>query len=77
MKTAFLIIGAAVLAFFGFGAIVSNTPEGQERSKQRDVISRCWDEQKRKSLEPAAARALAAICEKMEQDFRSKWGVNP
>lgn len=47
------------------------------RSGDRASISTCWSEQARKSHDPAMARFVASTCEKMERDFRSKYGVSP
>lgn len=60
-----------------FGSIASNSPEGQERSRDRQAIESCWDQQKRKSLDPATARFVAATCERLESDFRTKHQRNP
>lgn len=70
------LLGAAV-AFLGFGALISNTPEGEERSRKRAAIELCWKEQERKSLAPGEARFIAGACETMERDFLQKFGVRP
>lgn len=66
-----------VVAFILFGATVADTPEAQERARERRAIELCWDEQKRKSLDPSAQRFVAGACEMMEQRFREKHGRNP
>ena len=60
-----------------FGTAVNNSPEGQARSRDRQAIALCWQEQGRKSIEPGVARFVAGACERMESDFSSKWGVKP
>ncbi len=52
-------------------------PGNDEKALGRDAIDMCWSEQERKSNTPGEARFIAGACEKMERDFRSKWGVNP
>lgn len=59
------------------GSIVGNSPEAQERNRERDKISACWDLQKKKSLDPSTARFAARLCERMEEEFRRKHGRNP
>lgn len=74
------IIGVPVagfLALLAFGAYVSSTPDGRERSNERAAIDLCWSEQSRKSNTSGSARFIAGACEKMERDFRERWGVNP
>lgn len=67
--------------FFGLLLLSSifsaRTPQDDAKSKARALISKCWDDQKRKSLDPAAARYLAGMCEKFEDDFRQAHGHNP
>lgn len=55
------------------------TPSADSEAKAhaRRAIDLCWSEQARKSITPGEARFIAGACEKMERDFRSKWGVNP
>ncbi len=74
------IIGVPVagfLALFVYGAYVTSTPDGRERSNERAAIDLCWSEQSRKSNTSGGARFIAGACERMERDFREKWGVNP
>jgi len=59
------------------GSCAGNTPDGRERQASRDAISLCWSEQARKSLDSGVARFVASTCEKMESDYRTKWGRNP
>lgn len=59
------------------GSCAANTPDGKERSNSRLAIELCWKEQSRKSLDPSAARFAASACEKMESDYRNRWGTNP
>jgi hypothetical protein len=51
--------------------------ELRERDTERRAIALCWEEYERKSLDPPTKRAVAATCEKMEQDFRHRFGRNP
>lgn len=43
----------------------------------RRVIEVCWEDQKRKSLDPATQRFVASVCEGMEAKFVSKFGRKP
>lgn len=69
-------IGGFVLMMI-IGSCSGNTPEGESRAASRSAIKACWNEQGRKSLDPAMGRLVASACEKMERDFRDKWGVSP
>jgi hypothetical protein len=55
----------------------NETPEEHERSVARLAIQNCWEDQSKKSLEPGEARFIAMACEKMENDFRQKYGFKP
>ena len=47
------------------------------KTREREKIAYCWKDQERKSHEPATARFIAGACEKMEADFKQKYGVSP
>lgn len=55
------------------------TPGQDENAKMsaRAAIRLCWQDQERKSIDPATARFVAGACEKMERDFRARFGVDP
>jgi len=72
----FIIIILAVV-FFIFSAIVGSSPEEKEKSQARDAISLCWSDQEKKSNTPGEARFIAGACEKMESDYKTKYGVSP
>lgn len=72
-----LWLGGGVVAFLIFGAAVGNSPEAKARMAAQDAISLCWKEQERKSLTPGTQRFIAGACEKMEADYRVKYGRNP
>ena len=71
------IVGALVAALVWWVWSASNDPENQAKSRARDAISLCWDEQAKKSPAPAEARFVAGACEGMEADFVQKYGVRP
>lgn len=72
-----LVLIGLVVAFLGFGAVVGNTPAGKQQARERNAIATCWDSQAKKSLDPGEQRFVASACEKMEDDYRKKWGHNP
>lgn len=73
MKTA-AIVGAVLLVLvLGLGAIFGD----KDKSKARDSIDFCWNEQARKSLSAGEAQFVAATCERMEDDFFRKYGHKP
>ncbi|MCG2586528.1 zinc-ribbon domain-containing protein [Massilia sp. TS11] len=68
---------ALVVLFLGFGATLSDTPEARAKFADRKAIELCWEDQAKKSNTPVAARTIAGFCEKMEADFKAKYGVSP
>lgn len=62
----------AVLLMFGGSGGGSS-----EKATARRAIDLCWENQRRKSLTPSEARFIAGTCEKMESDFRQRWGHAP
>ena len=70
-----LLIGVVVIfaAFLIFGA----TRPDDGRSQSRMAIEVCWKDQRRASLTPVESRFIAGVCEKLEDDFREKYRVNP
>jgi hypothetical protein len=74
------ILLVPVIGFVGLmiiGSTVGDTPEAREKDKARAVIKLCWGDQGRKSNTPDVARFIAGTCEKLEDQFRAKFGVNP
>lgn len=74
------ILGVPVAGFvlvMIIGSCAGNTPDGKARANDRSAIEVCWEEQGRKSLDPATGRFTAAVCEKMERDFQQRWGFKP
>ncbi|WP_313571073.1 hypothetical protein [Comamonas terrigena] len=69
-------VGGFVLMMV-IGSCAGNSPEGKERANSRDAIKFCWSEQSKKSLSDSTARFVAGTCEKMESDFKARWGSNP
>ena len=59
-------IGLACVALtFGFFAWLGSSPEAEARSRQRAVIDACWKGQG------------GVLCKQMEDEFRSRWNLNP
>lgn len=77
MKVLIYTLLAAVGLFVLVGAFAPNSPEDKERRGHQLAIERCWEQQARKSLAPAEARFVAAACEKMEADFKSRYKRAP
>lgn len=68
---------AAFMALLVIGALSGNSPEAKAKYFDKGVIDTCWQDQARKSLAPDQARAIAAMCEKMEADYAKKYGERP
>lgn len=71
-----LLIAGAVF-IFAWVYTNSQDPGVKARGKERAAIKLCWDDYGRKSLAPAEQRFIAGACERMENDYRTKWGRNP
>lgn len=77
MKNIAIVVGALILLFVIYAVLHEQTPQEKEMASAGYSIDYCWDEQKKKSIEPELARFVASTCEKMESDFKSKYGRNP
>lgn len=70
------IVGVPVGLFVLMMIIGSLSPPSESGTARR-AIDLCWSEQQRKSLPPDQARFIAGACEKMESDFKKKYGHAP
>lgn len=75
-KVAVGLVVAAVL-FLGFGAIVSNTPQGKAKIQARDAIDLCHREESSYAGTAGAKSIITGACRKLEDDFRLKFGHAP
>jgi len=55
----------------------TTSDESKNKPKDRYAIQYCWEQYDRKSLNDDEKRFIAGSCEKMEEAFRAKYGVNP
>lgn len=67
------LIVAAVL-FLGYGAIIGNTPEGQQKSRARDAIDLCWKGVDDNLQSLSNRRFVRGACQKMVQDYEAEFG---
>lgn len=75
-----LLLGAVALiaVLLMFGKDGSGSGGGSsEKATARRAIDLCWEDQRRKSLPPDQARFIAGACEKMESNFRQRFGHSP
>lgn len=70
-----LSLGGVLLLFIVIGAATG--PSNDPKAKDRNAIAYCWERQSSKTLDPAAARFAAGACEKMEADFKDRYGFKP
>lgn len=69
-----------LLILGGLTFLIANhkpSPETEARWRDEEGIKTCWEYQAKKSLDPATARFHAAVCEKMEADFRTRYHREP
>lgn len=71
------LLGVPVGAFVLVMIIGSCAGDPGPKQQARSAIDLCWQDQKRKSLDPGTARFVASTCERMEAEFRNKFGVSP
>jgi hypothetical protein len=70
-------VALGIFGFFVIGVWVSPPASSNEKWQARRAIENCWDDQKKKSLDPGTQRLIAGACEKMERDFTQKYGTSP
>jgi hypothetical protein len=68
-----LLIGVPLIIF----VIAAFMAKDDDSYNARAAIKVCWNDQAKKSNDPSMARFIASVCEKMERDFRGKYGVSP
>lgn len=73
-KTSIVVV-VLIVAFFAYGAIKLNSPEGQAKAKDRAAIDLCWQDYERKNLDAAQKKFVADTCYRMQGDFRARYGV--
>lgn len=78
--TVLIVAGVFVLLMI-WGASITSTPEGKERSDARFAIEYCEDQYEKLKQDPRMSQGALGIaygaCEKLKQDFRDKWSREP
>lgn len=69
--------GIVVVVIVGAGVAGVISPQEDVKSRDKGAIDLCWKEQSKKSHDPASSRLLAGACEKMETDFKARYGFSP
>jgi hypothetical protein len=72
----YALLGLPVI-FVTWALTRTPSPEDMAMTDARYAIEFCWKDQTTKSYTPGTARFVASACEKMERDFRDKYGRNP
>ena len=80
-KLVLWIIGLPV-AFFALLMIASQimffmSPDKEAQWVDRESIRLCWKEREKGPKENTPAQFTEGQCEKLEFDFKNKWGENP
>lgn len=76
VKIIIAIPAAFVVAVLASNAI-SPDPQSDEKYNKRAAIKMCWEDWEKKSNPPGLSRLIASACEKMEDDFTSKYRIRP
>lgn len=71
------IVGSALAMILLSALFGKNDPRRKDKADARAAINTCWSEQARKSFSPEAAQFVAGACERMEREFRDRFGTNP
>ena len=66
---AVMMLGSQIIFFF--------SPEKEALWVDRETIRLCWKEREKGPKENAPAQFTEGQCEKLEFDFKNKWGQNP
>lgn len=77
MKGCLAWVAVLVALVVGGLLVYGSSPDVKERSQARQVIELCWEDYKTSKLRLDARVLLAAACEKLEDDFQSKYGRKP
>lgn len=74
----FIAVLVFIVLFLGYGFALSSTPDGKKQNEERFAISYCRDNAKKDSKGDAGIESLLmGACDRMAEDYRLKYGVNP
>lgn len=76
LSIAAIVVGMIVTGPQNEGGVPYESPS-EQKSMARQSIEICWEDQQRKSLDPATQRFVAGVCESMESKFVAKYGHKP
>lgn len=74
------IILGLLLAFAAmliWGTIAKNNPEWDEKKRAKNAIELCRESQQKGAGDASALSIIIPACEKLETDFKVKYGRNP
>ena len=66
---AVLMLGSQIMFYF--------SPDKESQWVERESIRLCWKEREKGPRSDTPAQFAQGQCEKMEFDFKRKWGENP
>ena len=69
-------VGCLLLLMF-YGMYLESTPEGAERIRQQEAIAQCRKAQDDPLAELSDRRLTRDVCDRMERDYRARWGSPP
>lgn len=70
-------VAAILLLLMLFGMYIESTPEGAQKTRDREAIAACRASQADTAAEQSTRRLTRQACDEMERDFRARWGVAP
>jgi hypothetical protein len=76
-QKAAITVGIGAAAFLGYGFYLAGTPEGRQRSAERDAIRAICVMQDDALQELSARRYARAECRRLTAAYRERWGSGP
>ncbi|MGC0155645.1 hypothetical protein ACPRNU_24565 [Chromobacterium vaccinii] len=64
-------------AIYAVSSTDTSSPEAREKMNAQAAIEKCWETQRRESLDAGQKQFLAGVCEGMESKYTAKYGTNP
>lgn len=77
LKAYLIIIVMFFMALMIYIAETSDKKKNKEMWNAEKAIEYCWQEQSRKSFTDEQKRGMAMVCEKLEDDYKNKYGRKP
>ena len=71
------VVGAVAVSALAVVTYGQQSDDEKLMSHDQDTIDGCWQEAKGTDLTPGQVQVTTEACLKLEEVYRSNWGVNP